>query len=54
MLIILLLLPSTLMAQKLTVEGMIATNDQTANLSENLIKDNNGDYVVFDWRLLMP
>ena len=44
MLIILLLLPSSLMAQKLTVEGMTLTTDQTANLSENLVQDLNGDY----------
>ena len=44
MLIILLFLPSTLMAQRLTVEGMTLTTDQTANLAENMLKDNNGDY----------
>ena len=37
-------LSSMTMAQKLTVEGMTLTTDQTANLSENLIQDNNGDY----------
>ena len=35
-------LPSS--AQKMTVESMVPTNDQTANLSENMLKDNNGDY----------
>ena len=44
LIIILQLLPSTLMAQKLLVEGMTLTTDQTANLSENMLKDNNGDY----------
>ena len=39
-----LLFSVPLSAQKLTVESMIATNDQTANLSENLVKDLNGDY----------
>ena len=31
-------------AQKMTVKSMVSTNDQTANLSENLHKDQNGDY----------
>ena len=37
-------LPSASVAQKMTVESMVPTTDQTANLSENLIQDNNGDY----------
>ena len=35
-------LPSS--AQEMTVKSMVPTNDQTANLSENMLKDNNGDY----------
>ena len=44
-LIILLLLPLAAMAQKMKVESMLSTIDQTANLAENLHKDNNGDYI---------
>ena len=43
-LIILLLLPLAAMAQKMKVESMLSTIDQTANLAENLHKDNNGEY----------
>ena len=32
------------MAQKMKVESMLSTIDQTANLAENLHKDNNGEY----------
>ena len=39
-----LLLPLAAMAQKMKVESMVSTIDQTANLSENLHKDNNGEY----------
>ena len=41
-LFLLTVLPAT--AQKLTVESMIPTNDQTANLSENLVKDLTYNY----------
>lgn len=34
----------TATAQEMTVKSMSLTNDPTANLSENLIQDNNGDY----------
>ena len=44
LLLLFLILAIPVKAQKMTVESMIATTDQTANLSENLIKDNNGDY----------
>ena len=39
-----LILALPVSAQKMTVESMTLTTDQTANLSENLIQDNNGDY----------
>ena len=37
-------LPSMTLAQRLSVEGMSLTTDQTANLAENMFTDNNGDY----------
>ena len=43
-LIILPLLPLAAMAQKMKVESMVSTIDQTANLAENLHKDLNGEY----------
>ena len=43
--VLLFLLPTCSLAQKMTVESMVfAPSDVTANLSENLIQDNNGDY----------
>ena len=37
-------LPSMALAQRLSVESMSLTTDQTANLAENMFTDNNGDY----------
>ena len=37
-------LPCTVLSQELMVKGMSLTTDQTANLSENMLRDNNGDY----------
>ena len=36
--------PAAIQSQEMTVKSMVSTNDQTANLSENLHKDLNDDY----------
>ena len=45
LLLLAMLLPTLTHAQKMSVESLaLDPSDATANLSENLIKDNNGDY----------